>query len=67
MLTYLLIGVIVQTVILVERWIRLYDVLNLLDFKDWRTWASLAYAIVVNIVLWPLAIVMEIWLVAHGI
>lgn len=67
MLTYLIIGLIVQAVILIERAIRLSGYWDLLDFKDWRTWVGLLYGITVNTVLWPLTIIMEIWLVIHGI
>lgn len=67
MLTYLIIGLIVQAVILIERAIRFSDYWDLLDLKDWRTWGGLLYGITVNTVLWPLTIIVEIWLVIHGI
>lgn len=67
MLTYLIIGIIVQIVILAERAIRIPYYWDLIDFKDWRTWVGLLYGITVNTVLWPLSVVMEIWLVIHGI
>ena len=67
MLTYFIIGIIVQLVIIVERTIRVPEYWDLIDFKDWRIWVGLLYGITVNTLLWPFSIIMEIWLVIHGI
>lgn len=67
MLTYLIIGLIVQTVVIIERAIRVPDYWSLIDFKDWKTWTAFLYGITVNTLFWPLTIIMEIWLVIHGI
>ena len=67
MLTYLIIGLIVQLAIIIERAIRVPDYWSLIDFKDWKTYGTLAVAIAINVIGWPLSIVMEIWAVIHGI
>lgn len=67
MLTYLIIGIIVQIVIIVERAIRIPDLWTLLELKEWKTWAALAVGIVLNVLAWPLSIIMEIWLVINGL
>ena len=67
MLTYLIIGLIVQMAIIIERAIRVPEYWSLVDFKDWRIQASLVVGIIINVVAWPLSIIMEIFNVIHGI
>lgn len=67
MITYFIIGLIVQMVILIERAIRVPEYWTLLEFDKLITWVSLAGGIVINVLAWPLSIIMEIWLVVHGI
>ena len=58
MITYFVIGIIVQIVILIERYCRLYVVRVLWKDKGIYVWALLFSAI--NILLWPIAIIAEI-------
>ena len=67
MLTYLIIGLIVQAMIMIERAVRVPEYWSVIDFKDWKTYVSITVAIIINVVAWPLSIIMEGWLVIHGI
>lgn len=67
MLTWFTIGVIVQLAIIIERAIRVPDYWSMVDFKDWRTYAALLYSMTVNVMAWPAAIVMEIWMIVNGL
>lgn len=67
MLTYLIIGIIVQLVIMIERTIRIPDLWSLLDVKDWKSWTALLVGIIINVFGWPLSIVMEVWLIINGL
>ena len=58
MITYFVIGIIVQIVILIERYCRLYEVRVLWKDKDIYVWTLLFS--VINIVTWPIAIIAEI-------
>ena len=58
MITYFVIGIIVQIVILIERYCRLYMVRALWKDKDIYVWILLLS--VINIVAWPIAIIAEI-------
>jgi hypothetical protein len=59
MITWLIIGFIVQAIIIIERAIRLPEILGLLDWKDPMTWVGSVGAIIFNVLVWPLAIVAE--------
>lgn len=67
MLTYLIIGFIVQAMIMIERAIRLPDIWSVMDFTDWKMYAAIVVGIIINVLTWPLSIIMEGWLVIHGI
>lgn len=67
MLTYLIIGLVVQLVILIERFIRLPDLWAYMKSLDWKAWMGMIIGIIINVLAWPLSIVMEIWLIVHGI
>ena len=58
MITYFAIGIIVQIVILIERYCRLDVVRALWKDKDTYVWTLLLS--VINIVAWPIAIIAEI-------
>ena len=58
MITYFVIGIIVQIIILIERYCRLYVVRGL--WKDKNTYIWIFLLSVINIVLWPIAIIAEI-------
>lgn len=58
MITYFVIGIIVQIVILVERYCRLYEVRVL--WKDMNIHVWILLLSVINIVFWPIAIIAEI-------
>ena len=58
MITYFVIGIIVQIVILIERYCRLDVVRALWKDKDIYVWTLLLS--VINIVAWPIAIIAEI-------
>ena len=58
MITYFVIGIIVQIVILIERYCRLYEVRVLWKDKDIYVWTLLFS--VINVVTWPIAIIAEI-------
>ena len=58
MITYFVIGIIVQLVILIERYCRLYEVRVLWKDKGIYVWTLLLS--VINIVAWPIAIISEI-------
>ena len=58
MITYFVIGIVVQIVILIERYCRLDVVRALWKDKDIYVWTLLLS--VINIVAWPIAIIAEI-------
>ena len=58
MITYFVIGIIVQIVILIERYCRLYVVRVL--WKDKGTYVWILLLSVINVVAWPIAIIAEI-------
>lgn len=58
MITYFVIGIIVQLVILIERYCRLYEVRVLWKDKGIYVWTLLFS--VINVVAWPIAIIAEI-------
>ena len=58
MITYFVIGIVVQIIILIERYCRLYVVRVIWKDKGTYVWALLFS--VINIVAWPIAIIAEI-------
>ena len=58
MIAYFVTGIIVQIVILIERYCRLYEVRVLCKDKDIYVWMPLLS--VINIVFWPITIIAEI-------
>lgn len=58
MITYFVIGIIVQIVILIERYCRLHVVRVL--WKDKGTYVWILLLSVINVVAWPIAIIAEI-------
>ena len=59
MITYIIIGAIVCLLIRIERTIlrpEMWDV----DWKSWFTWLILLIAIVLDTMLWPLAVICEV-------
>lgn len=67
MLTYFIIGLIVQLAIIVERAIRVPEYWTMMEFDKLVTWVSLIVGIIINVLAWPLSIIMEIWLVINGL
>ena len=67
MLTYLIIGLVVQLVILVERFIRLPGLWTYMMSIDWNGWIAVFIGIIINVLTWPLSIIMEIWLIINGL
>ena len=64
MITYFVIGIIVQLVILIERYIRLPEVRNLKwCYGYWFFWLCLLLGSLINAVIWPISIVCEIILI----
>lgn len=58
MITYFVIGIVVQIIILIERYCRLRVVRVL--WKDKSTYVWILLLSVINIVIWPIAIIAEI-------
>ena len=58
MITYFVIGIVVQIIILIERYCRLDVVRNLWKDKGTYVWTLLFS--VINVVTWPIAIIAEI-------
>ena len=65
MLTYLLIGMIIEGVVILERIAR--NVAG--DLEDWTfgTWMTFLGLVMVNIVIWPITLVSEIYNIKMGI
>lgn len=65
MLTYLIIGVIVQACILIERAIRLPELLDFTGREGWKFWVAYIATVIVgcafNVLIWPVTIVAEIY------
>ena len=68
-LTYIVFGTVVQTIVMVERWIRLPIVREIVkdQLSEWKFWILLLLFITINIILWPYAIYCEIRLIQNGI
>lgn len=67
MITYILIGIIVQVVILIERAIRVPDYIALMEWSNWLTWVVLLAGLSFNVLVWPITIICEIMNIIHGI
>lgn len=67
MLTYFIIGLMVQLVILIERFIRLPDLWTIVESMDWQSWLGVFVGIIINVLAWPLSIIMEVWLIINGL
>ena len=69
MLTYLAIGLVVQLLITVERFLRGVVPTDFSNF-DWRDWATFVGVLVIggisNILAWPFALVAEIFNIKRG-
>ena len=66
MLTWFIIGAIVQMVILVERAIRVPVYWEYADFRDIEFWWQFLFAIGINVMAWPMAIIAEIKAIIQG-
>lgn len=69
MITYFIIGIIVQLVILIERVIRIPGLWshNNEGWQDWVVfWATLIVGSIINVLVWPLTTICEIINIAHG-
>lgn len=65
MITYFIIGTIIQFVIIIERYVRLTEVRE--AWKSWKTWVGAVVIGIVNIILWPITIVFEVINIKNGI
>lgn len=63
MITYFVIGIIVQLVIIAERAIRFPVLWSNENLKHWIFWVSFIVSCCVNVLSWPLAIICEIYAV----
>ncbi len=65
MLTYLVIGLIIQIVVFIERYIRMPEVYQIWwdEPKSWLIFIGFA---AINVSLWPISIICEIINVVHG-
>ena len=66
MLTYFVIGIIVQIVIFIERMIRVPEIYQAW-WTGWKDWLMFIGLIAINVAIWPVAIVCEIINVILGI
>lgn len=69
MITYFIIGIIVQLVILIERVIRIPGLCrhNNEGWQYWvGFWATIIVGSTINVLVWPLTIICEIINIAHG-
>ena len=67
MITYFIIGIIVQLAIIAERTIRIPGIWNTDELKRLDFWVGLFSMFIVNVLLWPLTIVCEIFAIIYGI
>lgn len=65
MLAYLVVGMVVQIVVFIERYIRMPEI-----YQSWwsegKAWLIFIGFIAINVVLWPISIICEIINVVHG-
>lgn len=65
---YIIIGIVIQVIVYVERFIRLQEVRQLYK-EEWAKpcfWLSLLIWSMINVIAWPVAIYFEIRLIQHG-
>ena len=67
MLNYIIIGVVVQLIIIVERVIRLPEARDAWASRDFGVYVSILVGAVINILAWPIAAVSEAFLIYCGI
>ena len=67
-LTYIVFGAVIQIIIMVERWIRLPIIRELVKdcLGEWEFWVLLPLFMIINIILWPCTIYCEIRLIQNG-
>ena len=65
MLAYIVVGIIVQIVVFIERFIRIPEIYQFW-WNDWKPWVIFIGFIAINVVLWPISIICEIINVVHG-
>ena len=65
MLTYFVIGVIVQIAIFIERFIRMPEIYQFW-WSEWKAWIVFIAFIVINVAIWPISIICEIINVIRG-
>ena len=67
-LTYIVFGAAIQIIIMVERWIRLPIIRELVKDRlgEWKFWVLLSLFMIINIISWPFAIYCEIRLIQNG-
>lgn len=65
MFKYFVIGVIVQMIVLMERAVRFPEIYAEIG-NDLAIWASLIVLSLINVLLWPISIICEIFHVANG-
>ena len=68
-LTYIVFGAAIQIIIMIERWIRLPIVRELVKelLGEWKFWVLLLLFMIINIISWPFAIYCEIRNIQNGI
>ena len=68
-LTYIVFGAAIQIIIMIERWIRLPIVRELVKelLGEWKFWVLLLLCMIINIISWPFAIYCEIRNIQNGI
>ena len=68
-LTYIVFGAVIQIIIMIERWIRLPIIRELVKelLGEWEFWVLLLLFMIINIILWPFAIYCEIRNIQNGI
>ena len=68
-LTYIVFGAVIQIIIMIERWIRLPIIRELVKelLGEWKFWVLLLLFMIINIILWPFTIYCEIRSIQNGI
>ena len=67
MFTYFMIGVIVQGLVYIERVIRLPEIYADEALDDWRVWIPITIYTAINVAIWPITIIVELYNVKHGV
>jgi hypothetical protein len=65
MLTYFVVGLIVQIIIFIERFIRIPELYQFW-WNSWKAWILFIVFMFINIALWPVSIICEIINVVRG-